>query len=281
VSLKDIHQLGPDELSFPFVIKPSIGFFSIGVHIIRNEEDWRRAKLDLQAEKLKSIFPESVLNTHHFIMEEFIPGEEYAIDYYHDREGKVVILNILHHVFSSGADTSDRVYTTSKNMITQHQSGIADFLTKIGEKLNLKNFPAHAEIRIDKQGAIRPIEINPLRFGGWCSSGDLLGVALGLNVYDYFFQNKKPDWDTVFKGKEEQLFSIIVLNNTSGVEIEDIVGFDYVKLAGDLEHPVLIRQLDIQQYSIFGFVFAETSPQNESELRDMLTSDLRKYIIRK
>jgi carbamoylphosphate synthase large subunit len=78
------------------------------------------------------------LNTNHFIIEEFIPGEEYAIDYYHDQDGKVVILNILHHLFSSGSDTSDRVYTTSKNIITQHKSKIEDFLTIIGEELNLK-----------------------------------------------------------------------------------------------------------------------------------------------
>jgi biotin carboxylase len=87
--------LPPDDVSFPFVVKPSIGFFSIGVHIIKNKEDWLKAKNELQAEKLKSIFPESVLNTNHFIIEEFIPGEEYAIDYYHDQDGKVVILKHL------------------------------------------------------------------------------------------------------------------------------------------------------------------------------------------
>jgi 5-formaminoimidazole-4-carboxamide-1-beta-D-ribofuranosyl 5'-monophosphate synthetase len=62
-------------------------------------------------DKLKSIFPENVLNTSNFIIEEFIRGEEYAIDYYYDNNGDAVLLNVLHHLFSSGTDTSDRVYS--------------------------------------------------------------------------------------------------------------------------------------------------------------------------
>lgn len=281
VSLREIHGLTAQEVTFPFVIKPSIGFFSIGVHVISNAEDWRNAKIELQPEKLKSIFPESVLNTSNFIIEEFIAGEEYAIDYYHDHEGKVVILNILHHVFSSGKDTSDRVYTTSKPIIAKYKDRVENFLTLVGEKLNLKNFPAHAELRIDGHGKIRPIEINPLRFGGWCTTADLSGITLGLNSYDYFMNNKTPDWEVIFKGKEDKLFSIIVLNNSSGIDAARIANFDYSKLAEDFENPVLIRKLDIKQFPLFGFVFAETSQQNKQELHDILTSDLRNYITRK
>lgn len=279
VSLGEIQGLTSKQVTFPFVIKPSIGFFSIGVHIIKNEEDWLHAKGELQPEKLKSIFPESVLNTSNFIIEEFIYGEEYAIDYYHDHEGKVVILNILHHVFSSGKDTSDRVYTTSKNIIAKHKKKVENFLSIVGEKLNLKNFPAHAELRIDDHGKIRPIEINPLRFGGWCTTADLSGITLGLNSYDYFMNNKTPDWEVIFKDKEDKLFSIIVLNNSSGIDAGRISDFDYSKLAADFENPVLIRKLDIKQFPLFGFVFAETSQHNKQELHNILTSDLRKYII--
>lgn len=280
VSLREIHSLDSNEVSFPFVIKPSIGFFSIGVHIVKNEEDWLNAKNELQPEKLKSIFPESVLNTSNFIIEEFIDGEEYAIDYYHDHEGKVVILNILHHVFSSGKDTSDRVYTTSKNIIVKHEKKFGVFLASIGKKLGLKNFPAHAEIRVDDHGNIHPIEINPLRFGGWCTTADLSGITLGLNSYDYFFNNKKPNWEVIFKGKEDKLFSVIVLNNSSGIDAAHISNFNYSKLAEDFINPVLVRKLNIKQFPLFGFVFAETPQQNKQELYSILTSDLRKYITR-
>ena len=279
IKLENIQRIATEELSFPFVIKPSIGFLSIGVYIINDENDWIRAKEEITPHNLKSIFPKNVLDTSHFIIEDLIQGEEYAIDYYHNDKGEVVILNILHHLFSSGTDTSDRVYSTSKAIIMQYKSELEQFLSIIGNKLNLKNFPAHAEVRIDENGKIIPIEINPLRFGGWCTTGDLSGIKVGLNSYKYYFENTSPNWDTIYEGKEDIIFSIIVLDNNSGIKPADIARFDYKSLADDFENPILIRALDINTYPLFGFVFAKTDKMNEKELFDILISDLRKYII--
>lgn len=278
ISLNEIQNYPLDNLPFPFVIKPSIGFFSIGVHIVENENDWEKAKMELRPKNLESIFPQSVLDTTNFIIEEFIHGEEYAIDYYHNDKGEVVILNVLHHLFSSGTDTSDRVYSTSKEIVYQYKTEFELFLSKIGERLNLKNFPAHAEVRIDKNGKIVPIEINPLRFGGWCTTGDLLGVTLGFNSYKCFFDNEKPDWENIFSNKEDKKYSIIVLDNNSGIAPSEIKAFDYSRLAEDFENSILVRKFDINQYPVFGFVFTETSSFNQMELNEILISDLKKYI---
>ena len=91
-------------------------------------------------------------------------------------------------------------------------------------------------------------------------------------------RNKKPDWEAVFKGREKKIFSIIVLNNNSGYTPDQISSFDYQSLRADFENPLQIRELDVNKYSVFGFVFAETSPGNEAELHNILVSDLRKYI---
>ncbi|MFT5964220.1 MAG: hypothetical protein ACI9L6_000952 [Flavobacterium sp.] len=281
ISIDEIQRLPADEIRFPFVIKPAVGFFSIGVHIVENEKDWIKAKTELRADKLKSIFPENVLNTRNFIIEEFIRGEEYAIDYYYDNNGDAVLLNVLHHLFSSGTDTSDRVYSTSKSIIEKYKIDLEYFLSKIGKELDLKNFPAHAEVRIDENGKIIPIEVNPLRFGGFCTTADLLGVTLGFNEYKCFYENKKPDWDTIFKGKENKIFSVIILDNNSGIIPSDILRFNYSDLAKDFEKPILIRELDINKYPVFGFAFIETAFSNKKELKDILISDLRKYIVSK
>lgn len=278
IKLENIQTIPDKELTFPFVIKPSIGFLSIGVYIINNIKDWIQVKEEIKPDNLKSIFPKNVLDTSHFIIEDFIQGEEYAIDYYHNDKGEVIILNILHHVFSSEKDTSDRVYSTSKAIINQHKLKLEEFLSKIGNKLQLKNFPAHAEVRIDENGKIVPIEINPLRFGGWCTTADLSGVAVGINTYKHYFENACPNWDTIFKGKENKIFSIIVLDNASGIKPNDISKFDFEALANDFENPILIRELDIKKYPLFGFVFTETDFDNKKELYDILSSDLKKYI---
>lgn len=278
VSLEEIQYLDPGSIGFPFVIKPSVGFFSLGVHVVKNAADWNLALKELDAGSLKSRFPSVVLDTSVFIVEEYAGGEEYAVDCYFDQEGRVVILNILHHRFSSGSDTSDRVYTTSREIVQSLEPRFADFLSVVGKRAGLSSFPAHVELRMDGEGVIIPIEVNPLRFGGFCTTADLAGIALGHNPYACYFENRKPDWDEIFSGREDRLFSLVVLNNNSGYSAGEIKSFDYALLASDFEKPLEVRQLDIRTKPVFGFVFAETSTGNEAELERILVSDLRKYI---
>lgn len=278
VRLDEIQDLDPKDLPFPFVIKPSVGFFSIGVHVVKDMGDWEAARKQLNYSRLKSIYPTNVLDTSTFIIEEYIEGEEFAVDCYYNHLGEVVILNILHHRFSSGADTSDRVYTTSKDIVLTYLESFRGFLQTIGDQSGLKNFPAHVELRLNSRGKINPIEINPLRFGGWCTTADLLGISTGFSPYEFYLKNENPDWEEVFKGKENKKFSIIVLNNNSGFTPDEIESFDYDLLGKDFEHPLVIRKMDVAKYSVFGFVFAETSPENEKELNNILVSDLKKYI---
>ena len=279
IELQDIHNLASDELNFPFVLKPSVGFLSLGVYVVHNKTDWEKAKADVLTESFKGLFPKNVVDTTYFIMEDIAQGEEYAVDYYYDADGDVVILGILHHLFSSGTDTSDRVYITSKAIVDQHKTAFKKFLKTIGDVLGLKNFPAHAELRVDKKGAILPIEINPLRFGGWCTTADLSGLALGLDSYAYFLEQRVPDWDVLFQGKEDKIFSVVVLDNSTGLSPNEIQYFDYDALAADFQKPLCIRQLDINTYPLFGFVFAETDSTNQLELQNILTSDLKKYVV--
>ncbi|MEO8774340.1 MAG: ATP-grasp domain-containing protein [Gelidibacter sp.] len=279
IKIEDIQSLDINELKLPFVIKPSLGFFSIGVHIIHNKNDWDAAKKELKYENLKSIYPKEVMDASTFIIEEYIEGEEFAIDAYFNKDGEVVVLNILHHQFSSSTDVSDRVYSTSQSIIRKYKESVEDFLNPIGRKANLKNFPLHVEVRIDKEGVIRPIEINPQRFGGWCTTGDLSWYAFNFNSYEYFFQNKKPNWDEVFKNDKNEIYSIILLNNNSGIEPSKISYFDFDAITKDLENVLVVRKLDFDKYPAFGLLFTETSEKNAKELKEILDSDLRKYII--
>ena len=278
IKIDEIQTLDIDELKLPFVIKPSLGFFSIGVHIVHNTSDWYAAQKELNYDNLKSIYPKEVMDASTFIIEEYIEGEEFAIDAYFNTDGDVVILNILHHQFSSSSDVSDRIYSTSQSVIRKYKESVEAFLKPIGEKADLKNFPLHVEIRIDKNGVIKPIEINPQRFGGWCTTGDLAWYAFKFNSYQYFIQNKKPNWDEIFRNKKDEIYSIIILNNNSGIKPSEISHFDFDMLKQDLENVLVIRKLDFNTYPTFGFLFTETSEGNEKELEDILNSDLSKYI---
>src|SRR5680860_645417 len=280
VKFVDLRKLNAEELKFPFIIKPAVGFFSIAVHKVDTPVEWLQVldKIDAENKTSKDLYPKEVLNVTDFIIEEYIAGAEYAIDCYFDSEGKPVVLNIHHHIFSSDKDVSDRVYSTSKEIIEKYKNQIQDFLEIIGEKAKLKNFPAHVELRIDGNGKINPIEVNPLRFGGFCTTGDLSWYAYGINSYKYFFQSKKPDWEKIFETRKDKRFSIIVLDNNSGFEESEIEFFDYEKLLMDFEKPLDLRKIELNEYSVFGFLFTETKYGNEKELMQILGSDLKKYI---
>jgi len=280
IKYEEIRNLDIEDFKYPFIIKPAVGFFSIAVHKVDNANEWNKVldKIDSEINRLSGMYPEEVIDMNDFIIEEYIKGEEYALDCYFNSDGEPVILNILHHFFSSENDVNDRVYTTSKEIIFRHYSEILEFLTDIGQKVNLQNFPAHIEIRIDKNGKIIPIEVNPLRFGGWCTTGDISWFAYGINSYEYFLKGKKPDWEEIFKTRKDKKYSNIVLDNNSGIPEDEIESFDYDLLLKDFEKPMDLRKVDFVKYTVFGFLFVETTKGNEEELDRILSSDLRKYI---
>ena len=280
VKFEELRSLNIEEMKYPFIIKPAIGFFSIAVHKVDEPTEWNQVldKIEYEIKKMQGLYPKEVIDITDFIIEDCIEGEEYAIDCYFDKEGEPIVLNILNHIFSSEKDVSDRIYSTSKEIMEKYNSEILDFLKTIGVKANLKNFPAHVEVRIDNEGKISPIEVNPLRFGGWRTTGDLSWYAYGVNSYEYFLNGKRPDWEEIFKTRKEKRYSIIVLDNNSGIKENDIEYFDYEQLLKDFEKPMSLRKVDFNEYSFFGFLFTETTCGNEKELNRILTSNLREYI---
>ena len=93
-----------------------MGFFSLGVYTITSDDDWTAAVADIERNLRESRdrFPESVVDQSSFLVEEYITGEEFAVDVYFDGEGEPVILNIFTHRFASLTGCIIRVRTLSK-----------------------------------------------------------------------------------------------------------------------------------------------------------------------
>ena len=136
----------------------------------------------------------------------------------------------------------------------------------------------HVEVRIDSNGNLKPIEINPLRFGGWCTTGDISYFAYGINSYEYFLYEKTPNWKEILKTRKDKKYNLIVLDNNSGIKENNIESFNYELLLKDFEKPLNLRKVDFKKYSVFGFLFTETSTNNEHETNTILASNLKKYI---
>lgn len=280
IKITNIDRIIFDELPLPFIIKPSTGFFSMAVYKVNNENEWEETKKNILVEikEVETLYPREVLDTNNFIIEEYIEGDEYAFDAYYDEHGQPVLLNAFKHYFASSNDVSDRVYYTSKEIIEKNYQIFTDFLIKIGELANIKNFPVHVEVRINQKGQPIPIEINPLRFGGWCTTADMTFHAFGFNPYEYFLKSQKPNWESIIAQTNDSLYPIIVLDNSTGQDSKTIKSFDYVRLSLEFDHILEIRKVNYNDYPVFGFLFAETKGNSFSELEKISASTLKEFI---
>ncbi len=280
VPFEELGNLNIAEIPVPFIIKPAVGFFSMGVYKVDHRDEWPETLKKIRQEVLENqqAYPKEVINTTDFIIEEVIEGDEFAIDGYFDKSGKPVILNIMQHIFSSGKDVSDRLYFTSQKVIRKNLKKMEQFLSEISRRTEVKNFPSHIEVRITKEGTIIPIEVNPMRFGGWCSSPDMAWYAFGINEYEYFFNRQTPDWENILKNRNDKVYAIVILDNSTGMNGRDIAAFDYDKLLTGFRKPLSIRKANFKEYPLFGLLFCETDNEKSPEITNILRSNLRNFV---
>ncbi len=280
IDYNEIESLKIDDIPKPFIIKPSVGFFSMGVYKVYNNSDWENipALIKKEIEQTRNLYPAEVMNPGKFIIEQMIEGDEFAFDVYFNNLGKPVVLGIFKHLFSSGNDVSDRVYYSSKEIIEKHLQQFTNFAKEIGKRAELKNFPMHVEVRINNKGELNPIEVNPMRFGGWCTTADLTTLAYNLNPYEYYFKQKEPDWKTLLKHKKDLHYCMIILDNSTGYKTDDILDFNYNAVLKKFNKPLDLRKTDWNEYPIFGILFTETHTNNYGEIESILKSDLKEFV---
>ncbi len=280
VRREDLDDLDATTLPAPFIIKPAVGFFSMGVYKVADAAAWPETLAAIHAEMdaLRGLYPPEVMDAASFIIEQNIAGEEYAFDAWFDGAGRPHIAGVYKHLFSSDADTSDRVYVTSRAIVEANLARFTDFLAEIGRLTGVQDFPLHTEVRITPDGDLLPIEINPMRFGGWCTTADMTAYAYGLNPYVAYLHEQPPDWPALLADKGDEVYAMIVLDNSAGVPGADIAAFDYQRVAAGFDHVLDVRAIDWRAWPVFGFLFVRSSGEDAPELRRILASDLREFV---
>ena len=262
IAYADLSEFDASEMAFPVVLKPSVGFLSTGVYILFNIEDWHKALSEIQKNftQLAERFPDTVVGDSTFIIESHIEGQEFAVDlYFYDK--KAVIVNIFEHPFSSTKDVSDRLYVTSKEVFDKYSVRFTEYVNELNKVLKLDNMPVHIELRID-DSSILPIEINPLRFTGMCLNEINFHIT-GKHPLEYYFSNTAPDYNAMWKEKEDELFCFSIIEKPKVLSDDCHFDIDAVtKLYSDIleVRPVGNPQLDIQT-----FVFSRTKNKGDIE----------------
>jgi len=280
-TLKELDELDFSTLSVPFVIKPLRGFASIGIHSVHNEAEWKAALKGIKKEikLMRNVFPEVVVSLNEFLVERYIEGTEIAIDAYFNDSGEPVILNILTHLFGSKSDMSDRLYLTSGEIVRKYHDSIIQYLEEIARLRDLRNFPFHLEMRQESNGNFVPIEINPMRFMGFCVA-DVEYYFYGINPYEYYFHQRKPDWDEILASRTDKLYGMFGIDIPKHLD-KSLIRFNYEKFIGHFSKTLFHVRMDYTKLPMAIYLFAEVQKEWFSEFETILYSDLSGFIEQK
>ncbi|MFC9543020.1 ATP-grasp domain-containing protein [Lysinibacillus sp. NPDC056959] len=277
VSLKELEELDPSALPFPIIVKPVIGYSSIGVHRIDKVEEYKETikQLKFEMEVTSSEYPIEVINNQSFIIEKLIEGNEYAVDVYFTEDGEPVILNLFKRMFRHEKDMSDRIYYTSKQVINESLNKIQEFLRTISSFFALKSAPIHIEIRIDNDEQIVPIEVNPLRFAG-IGTNELGVHAYGVNACEYFFKQEKPDWENIVNQMDDSIYSFCCAEVDASIDYKQVVSINHEAFKLNFGEILEYRPMQVNESSTFAVIFHKSPDLNEN-IR-LLNLDLNQYI---
>ena len=277
-SLAELDDLDISAIRKPFVIKPVRGFASIGIHAVYHDSEWPGVLAGIKKEihLMQNVFPDVVVSLNDFLIERYIEGTEIAIDAYFNASGEPVILNILTHLFGSKSDMSDRLYLTSAAIVRKYHNPIMRYLEEIALLRDLRNFPFHLEMRQEQGGSFVPIEINPMRFMGFCVA-DVEYYFYGINPYEHYFKQEKPDWDKILELRGDKLYGMFGIDIPKHLD-KSRIRFDYEKFIAHFSHVLFHVKMDYTKFPMAIYLFAEVSRSRFDEFEKILYSDLSEFI---
>jgi hypothetical protein len=247
------------------VIKPVKGVFSTAVRTIDIHTDLTNLAAELKTElsKNESIFSDGVLSKEDFLVEEYIEGEEYAVDMFYDAMGNPCIINICHHPIPENKAYLHIVYYFSQEVFDRIYQKAKHFFVELNKILNVTNLPMHCEFKLDDD-ELMPIEINPLRFGGM-GFGNAIYHALKINPYTCFLNNIEPDWQKIWQKIPDDIFCFFIAYNGANINVNEYKP-NRERLKQQFTEVLLGCSFDYQTQLTFGIYYLKETKENLANL---------------
>jgi hypothetical protein len=131
-------------------------------------------------------------------------------------------------------------------------------------------------MREESTGNFVPIEINPMRFMGFCVA-DVEYYFYGINPYEYYFQHKKPDWDKILGSRSDKIYGMFGIDIPKHID-KSRIRFNYEKFIAHFSKPLFHIKLDYKKLPMAIYLFAETRKDQFPEFEAILYSDLSEFI---
>ncbi|BAY61265.1 putative Crp/Fnr-family transcriptional regulator [Calothrix brevissima NIES-22] len=219
IKLHDLPSINFDRQK-KYFIKPIKGYWGSGIGLIQSGVNLNQLVNDISQdlERKANIFSDDVLSKEDFLIEEFIEGEEYAVDMYYSSMGEPIIINIYHHPIPKKLAYLHMVYYTSADIFHILYDKVLDFFTKLNCVINAKSIPIHAEFKYFQEQLI-PVELNPLRYGSDGLS-DLSYYGFGFNPFEYFAKELKPNWKSLWNERLQKVYAWYTGYNGTNIDVK-------------------------------------------------------------
>lgn len=259
-----------------YVIKPVKGFFSTAVKEIIGNENLKDVAKEIHKELSENTkyFSESVLSKDELIIEQYVDGEEYAVDMYFNDTSQPEIINIYHHPVSEKNEYFNVLYYTNFQIFNKLYNKLNEIFVELNKYLKIRNFPIHAEFKLEDNELI-PIEMNPLRYGGF-GLADLTFHAFGFNPFSAFFKNYKPNWKNIWEKWEQYHFGWVLGYNGKDIDTDTHTPDDdaYLKYLKDTLHYV---EIDYRKNPVFSIAYLKDDCQ--ISLKRLLKTEFNDFFV--
>nr|VFK43535.1 MAG: ATP-grasp domain-containing protein [Candidatus Kentron sp. SD]VFK48907.1 MAG: ATP-grasp domain-containing protein [Candidatus Kentron sp. SD] len=264
-----------------YVIKPSKGFFGIGVRTLEKPGYIHAIKEEIRQdlEVNRGFFSDRIFSGERMIIEQFIEGDEYAIDMFYSEQGKPIIVNLAYHPLPKRREYDHVLYYTNHRIFREIYGQAESFFIRLNAILGVTSLPIHAEFRLEK-GELVPIEFNPFRYGGF-GMADLSYWSFRQCPYLSFFHDDPYDWNKLWdEQRRKRHYAWILAYKGVGVNVDGIVIKDiHAKLRRFIGDSALLHYQGLDYRTNPVFAIAYLAEQEEHRLRKWLDVEFRDFFV--
>ncbi|MCK9467122.1 MAG: ATP-grasp domain-containing protein [Candidatus Absconditabacterales bacterium] len=193
LSMSQLVFIKEDDIKkYPYIMKPTGGIQSSGVSKIENYDDYIKS-INFISNSIKQL-KEKKLTEQEILLEEYIDGDMYTIDYYVDEEQKINLSKPV--LVKLGVDYGIKDFCNVVRIISKNiekkvdQKKLKEFIDKTVKGGQIKNTFIHHEFKINSKGEFKTIEING-RIGGYRLELYQLGYNIKLLSFPFITSHNK------------------------------------------------------------------------------------------
>ena len=260
VDAKDLRNLDP--VGFPCIVKPTNLAASRGV-IRANDVSQLKAAFA----RISDILAGSMVDTPAILVEEYLSGEEVALDGLMD-QGELHLLALFDKPDPlTGPYFPETIYITPSRKSSTECALIEQTVLDAAVALGLFNGPIHAELRIN-EGQIYLLEIAARSIGGRCGSSLRFagGFSLERLILSHAIGEKGPGYQ-----REQCAVGVMMIPVLKGGILRAVQGLDVARGVADVEAvhitiPLGQRVTPLPEGRHYlGFIFARSSRPETAE----------------